>query len=309
MRRLFLLALIVTASPAWAQVYPTNGSDFQYITYPVGPTATPTTLTANASANTKGTYVEFVASTTFTSNRISVCVRQTAAANGRGYLLDVATGAASSEVDVLSNIAYEGFGGSTLRGGGCVTVPLTIASGTRVSARIQSSTGGSTAQVSIMLGRVGTQSAPTSYTTLGANTSTSQGTAVDPGGTINTKGSYVEFTASTSAVTQVMAVIVGANANADPSSAFWYVDIATGGAGAETVIIPDMPYSIGESASVPARNNPSMTVYPYIAASTRIALRTSCSINTAADRIPSFVLLIATGTAAPGGSDGSAGVF
>lgn len=78
--------------------YPQNSTGLNYITYPAGPTAgSATVITAHASANTKGSYAEITASSSFTCNQVSLNMYGGSGGNGLRYLVDLATGAGGAE--------------------------------------------------------------------------------------------------------------------------------------------------------------------------------------------------------------------
>src|SRR4029077_8721859 len=131
--------------------YPQTAAGLNYITYPAGPTVAGTTVTANAAADTKGSYAQIVASSAFACNSVIIDVQFTAAAVGRQYRLDIATGAALSETVVVADLLAEGTNAATSVIGGTYTLPLAIPSGTRISARCQCSTGAATLSVTITL--------------------------------------------------------------------------------------------------------------------------------------------------------------
>src|SRR5690606_23999788 len=79
----------------------------------------------------------------------------------------------------------------------------------------------------------------TSLATVGTNTAISSGTFVAGSGTANTKGPYVEMTASTAfAVTGVIFQVTYASPSTLSNN--FLFDIATGGAGSETPIVENI---------------------------------------------------------------------
>jgi len=109
----------------------------------------------------------------------------------------------------------------------------------------------------------------TSYIYAGI-TSTGTGTTLTSSGTANTKGSYVELTDSTSAdIAGFWLLIATTNSAANR----YLIDIATGGSGSETVLVPDVysqPGTIGAGDQV-------IFVPLNIASGTRIAARCQCN--------------------------------
>lgn len=242
-----------------------------------------TTVTAGA-ANTKGSYAELVASSGITCHEfILEVVTQSAAAS---YLLDIATGGAGSETVVLSNILV-GQGGSG-RGSTFIRLPLSIPSGTRISARCQSTTASATMNIMGHLVNHVSLGSPT-WDTMGNTTADSGGIQIDPGGTAHTKGAWVEIVASSSALFNLLALFISNQGNSVASSAQWFFDIGTGAGGAETPIISDIPFRATAAAD---DINPSAYLFPVsIAAGTRIAVRAQCSTADATDRLTDVILV------------------
>lgn len=272
-----------------------------YTAYPTGATYS-VTATADASAHTKGTYVEIVASTASNVSRLWVLC--TGGSANSYYLADIAEGAAASESDIINDVfVHMGTDSSGTYAGCAAWTPydVDIASGTRLSVRCQSSTGGSNIGFAFILEdrALGTLTDPATYGTVAAS---SRGTQIDPGGTADTKGSWTEITASTSAEIDALAVMFGLGTSGETLAAnqTWKVDIGTGGAGAETVVIPDITVrgTVGIDAAHPA-----VVRFPVsIAASTRIAARCQCSVNTAADRLLAVTIIGMQEPAATGGA-------
>jgi hypothetical protein len=167
------------------------------------------TVTANTSAHIKGAYSEIIASTTSNASLMALVVGGISAnAVDTATLLDIAVGASGSETPIVQNIAV---GGASSLGGGIrvnIPIPLKIASGTRLSARIQSLvTGGKTASVQIFLFDSGDfATAPTTVDAIGTNTATSEGTVLS-----GASGTWVQATSSTArayrAITLVPSII------------------------------------------------------------------------------------------------------
>jgi hypothetical protein len=159
------------------------------------------TITASGSTHTKGSYTELIASSSRDAYGITVLIwgAQTAASTNNRGLLDIAIGAASSEVDIVPNLLY---GGTSVWSGTTASpaiyyFPIHIRSGTRISARCQNVTASRTCTCIVWLhhtpvgpdGWVGSR-----VQAYGASTSTSTGVSHSPG-----NGSYAtatEITAS-----------------------------------------------------------------------------------------------------------------
>jgi hypothetical protein len=289
--------------------YPQSAAGLGAITYPAGPGPLGVTVTASGSTNTKGLYAELTGSSAFACNKVRVVVQfpGDSAAGGYKFLLDIATGAALSEVVVVPNLMIDGqvITGSTLLCFAEFWIPLAIPAGTRISARCQCSVGSKTLSVMISLYAAGDSPGISTFTAYGINTGDSSGAQVDPGGSANTKGGYTELTASSSAVTQFLMLGVAMAGNTGPSTGRWYFDIATGAALSEVVLIPDIPVQIGGASPQFALLPHSHSFLTYIPAGTRIAVRASCSINDATDRLLDVALLSGTAPAEASGSEHS----
>jgi hypothetical protein len=231
-----------------------------------------TSVTASGTANTKGAYAVLSAATPFDAHMIVVMIDDISTVID--YLLDIAVGAAGVEFVILPNL-YVGGGTGSINYGAIYQFPVQIPKGVRLTARIQASTLSSVARVSCLLmqqsfspgqplGRVDAY---------GANTATSGGVSVDPGGTANTKGAYSQIIASTTHDMAAMCLAVGNQKNGTRASQSWLTDIAIGAAGAEQVLISN--YSMNCSTSpdiVTPQTSPLLPV--SIPAGTRLAVRT-----------------------------------
>lgn len=276
--------------------YPQSPTGLNYISYPVGPTPVGLTLTANASNNTKGAYAEFVASLGFSANALRLTM--SFGTTVTSYLFDIATGSGGAETVILPNILADDPVGVAVAS--YEPLPVSISSGTRIAGRCQASTGSRAMGVSLGVTAAGGTAGLTSYLNYGADTSTSLGTTIDPGGSANTKGSYAQLTASSSAVAQVVSLLWTLNQNTAPQTFSWMVDLATGAAASEVVLIPDV-YMRQMSTATPGPTPNSRWFLTYIAASTRIAARASCSGTDATDRLLSMAMLAGTAPAESAG--------
>lgn len=241
-----------------------------------------TTITASASGNTKGSYTEITAATAFNAQGIIVCLGRVDVIYN--FLVDIAIGAAGSEVVIVSNIPARSASscGIDLQ----YFLPIAIPSGTRISARCQCTSGGSiTIQCSIIV--IGNSTTSTyafsGVDIIGPNVSTT-----DPGvgylttGTSNdTKSPWQELTASTSkaykAVTVVLSNYIATN------NTNYLVDIGVGASSSEVVLIPDISGS-GDTTA-PAQMNFVGPLPCAIPSGTRISFREAVSSNGAVNYI------------------------
>lgn len=223
------------------------------ITAPATPhtlSGTWTTVTGSLASDASGIYVYLPTNTT--------------GATDTSTILEIGIGAASSEVlwgKVLAGYHTEG---------DLLWLPGHIASGSRVSARLQSAV----ANASIIPFFYFTAEKSEHFGTpfvIGANTAASQGTVLTPHASVNTKGAWTQLTASSaSAIAAISVMVQGAGGTAMNSSAI-LVDIGIGGSGSEVVIMPDL-YYLGNSAEFYRWRSPT-TLGRYIPAGTRISAR------------------------------------
>lgn len=247
-----------------------------------------TIVTDGGVANTKGSFVEMIASTGFDYDSFKINVRAT---DNFGYIFDIAIGAAGSEVILVPDVLVAWTSGVTTRVLATMEIPMSIPAGTRISCRVQSS---STSRLIIIsgIGESNTfkqESGLSKCVSYGALTATSKGTLIDPGTTIHTKGSWVELTsASTGNIKKLILSIDGNRNNLISLNSFLF-DIAIGADGSEEVIIPNFfVYTDSGNDSVA----PGLTTFDVdIPDGTRIAVRSQCSTNDATDRLLNVSLL------------------
>lgn len=232
-----------------------------------------------ASANTKTAWVESIASV---NKEGHLAIDFHPADAPQDYLLDIGVGAAGSEVVLVGNIYGCCIAASEYGQVHSIVFPVRVPAGARISSRVQSSGAskwsdhvihiiqGSTFSPSV-LGR--------KVVTYGAATGDSGGMSVDPGATVNVKGAYSELNASCSHLKGFLLAFGTQIITTRNDFEAWSVDIAVGSAGSEVVIVPDIRlwarafvYDILPRWSV---------FFPVpVSASSRIAVRASCSHNT-----------------------------
>ena len=246
-----------------------------------------TTLTAAGSANTKGSWTQLIASTAGEASGIVVHI-QGSGTNSADFLIDIGIGAATEEV-LIPDIQWSNASAGTA---GSVVFPVHVPAGSRISARIASTTASGTKRVSVTLLPVGPGVHPGfgACTAYGVVAASSAGTQVDPGGTANTKGAFTQLVASTAS--PIHAVVLGFGAGGDWSRAaqahqLW--DIAVGAA-TEQIVIPDVP-TLTNTGSTSMPEPFFSGPYPVsIPAGERITARMQSAVNTAGDRVLSVVV-------------------
>ena len=248
-------------------------------------------VTGSGSANTKGSYVEMDASTAFTVAWFLVQLGHQAGSVTDDFLIDIATGAAAAEVVIVDNLLCSILSTSETS---CtpLLLPRAVASGTRLSVRCQQSST-STANVlgvHLLIAEHASIAGAASAVTYGAATGDSGGTSIDPGGSANTKGAYVEMSASSSADLNWFVIMTGTQENNARQNASFLMDLATGAAASEVINVPDLYFGTGITADLFNAGAWSLGVAP-VSSGTRLSARASSETTDAADRLFDLVLV------------------
>ena len=262
-----------------------------------------TQINAGGSPHTKGPWVELAASTSNDNEWLTVTLQSET--NDMGYLVDIGVGAAASEAVVVANIPYNsnGLGGGIRR----ITLPITIPAGSRVAARCQAVVQNNVLDVSIHLSDTSAFGTAASSITIGADTTTSLGTTLDAGASANAKGAWAELDASTSEDIDYFVVLAAHNRNtAIGAASNFLIDIGTGAAASETVLVANIPYNQNIQEQL---TTPQAAFFEAIASGTRVAARCQSTEIDATDRIIDVVLVGCNMTAPAGGGGGGGGIF
>jgi hypothetical protein len=237
---------------------------------------------AHASANTKGSWTQLVAATSYETSWVVVTLLEDDGT--RRALVDIGVGASTAEQVLIPNLSSEAVASASQLTPRSYVLPVAIPSGTRVSARSQNSTGGGTTYVGINLFADDIASCPAMgrVEAAGVVGATSRLTAVDPGGSANTKGSWVELIAATSFHYRWMCLAFGHGASATTSNQGYHVDIGIGGAGSEVLIVPSFPTYISPNVD---SSGVVLCMPVAIPSGTRVVARTQCQNNTANNRV------------------------
>jgi len=199
-----------------------------------GQTDSGTTLTASATAHTKGSWAQLIASTSAECTALGINIGNVAVSNAdTAMLVDIGVGAAGSEVVRVENIAV---GGATLlaRGSGGLffMLPLRIAAGSRIAARCQSVRTSGTGVIHCAPMAMGASHVvPTAVDVLGASTADSRGTAMS-----GASGTWVEITGSTARDYSAVLVIPSIIGTTITTARAVRYTIGIGAAGAEVAI-------------------------------------------------------------------------
>lgn len=209
------------------------------------------TLTANATIGSDGAYTQLIASTTFDYDGfwVTLCLPNSASSQN---LVDIAIGAGGSEKIIIADIPFIALSGRYF--GYCFYVPLAVAAGSRIAARIHRSSAASSTVVISLLGVQGGPWAAASFgrsTTYGTVLASAKGTQVDPGATANTRGAVTQIVASTTNPIRAFLVFglrsqLGTSNTTDNSL---LMDILYGPS-TEKVLIPYLSFAMGGTDDV-----------------------------------------------------------
>lgn len=237
-------------------------------------TTTGTTITASATAHTKGAWTQVSAAAPESVRGFWLVVHSPSSYR---YMLDVSYGAGN--IVVATNLWLKM---RPQTAGQQFWCPLHIPAGEAVYVRCQAGSGSATIACSIIwqCGEIVQPSWLGVATTYGATTASTSGTDFDPGGTANTKGAYTQITAATTRDIRSAMVCFGHQLNAASPPSYnqtrWLVDIAIGSAGSEAIRIPDLPVTIDSAGDCPL--NPVFGPFHlYIPSGTRLAVRAQCT--------------------------------
>lgn len=249
------------------------------------------TVVANVAAHTKGAYVDVVASTSMDYD--GLLIQATGGTIPLNFLVDIAVGPAASEQIILADFHLS----NITRLNQWIHIPMSIPSGSRISARGQCPTGSTQTVVTAHGVRNGFLGVPPggSISTLGAVTATTLGTAIDPGAAANTYGAWVPLAASVSSDIVAIMPVLGSKRNTAPQDTFgsaFSLQIGVGAAASEQVVWG--PLSFGSNAIGLYGPLPFMWLPASIPAGSRVAARAKCSHTDATDRLFDLVIYALT---------------
>lgn len=243
-------------------------------------------VTASATANALGSWVELTAGLSYPTDCLDVSIFS--GTFNCDILVDIGIGASGSEV-VLVNSLYAVAGSAAAR---CsqYRLPITLPKGTRVAARSRANVGSAAVGVVVQATSKETFGVPGSSVvdTYGATTGSSRGTAIDPGATANTYGAWTQIVAATARESRWMSIGLGSGNNYVLTVADHLVDIGIGASGSEVVLLPGLYFRANATSDF---------IYPgtfnfdvLVPAGARLAARSKCSITDATDRKVDVVL-------------------
>jgi hypothetical protein len=235
------------------------------------------TVTADSIAHTKGAWAQIVSSTS--ANASLLYIRVSRVGNGgtnTATLLDIGAGPSGSETAIAENIAIGSVGNS---GDGnqfvMFSLPCKLASGTRISARIQSVvTGGKTATVTVFVLDAGNYDAtPASVGVIGTSTANSQGTSFS-----GASGTWVEGIASTASAYRAVGLVLSAHSGAIANVIDATFEVGVGASGSEV--------SFGQLRHSYTASETAVSVIPFVSvfgrnipSGSRLAVRHAIAAN------------------------------
>lgn len=245
-----------------------------------------TTVSGSTSANTWGSWTQLIAATTHSTNWLEVDVTQPFPNVAGAHIMAVqlGIGGAGSEIAWTPPLIVDAPFAFVSGKSWSFPVPHVIA-GTRISARVRcdAANAGCSMRVSGHLHSMNhalNQHAE-AYGQLidGSNT---QGTTIDPGATINTKGAWVQISSFVNQEHRWLIVNLTAANNA-MTNAVWTMDIAIGDITNKYNLLTDVNFGARASEDLIYPNV--LHYWCYLGRSRMIFARAQCSINDATDRL------------------------
>ena len=240
-------------------------------------TSLPSSATTAQTANTKGAWVELIASTTGDTHKILTNFK----ADTYQIIIDIGIGAASSEVIIVPDLLTSG---RESQEAGFYSLPVFIPDGSRVAVRTQSGGSAGDGPVGSFVcigGGFNSELTPILYDNYGLNLGTTRGVDIDPGGVVHTKGAWFELSSSLTYNMSGGFLRLGNTRNSSRQTYNFLIDVGIGAAASEVVIISNtaMRTTTGETLT------PAWVPIPVnIVAGTRVAIRAQCSGIDGSDR-------------------------
>jgi hypothetical protein len=226
------------------------------------------TVCAAASANTKGTWVQLTPATT--SDACWVMANVSTVDNSPwATAVDIGVGAAGSEKIILPNLICP-----VSQYPRHYSFPISIQAGTRIAARCQSDTGAFNSYVTVTTfdGALAQMEGCAGADALGFTAGSTTGTKVTASASANVKGAYAQLIAATAR--DYIGLVIGLDwFQSGAFNQFFMLDIATGPAGSEKVILSNVLCMTNEAASVYALSFPHFPFFVPIPAGSRVSAR------------------------------------
>jgi hypothetical protein len=206
------------------------------LTSTTGTTTNTVAVVASATPHTKGSWTTLGGVTAAPFDRIQIWIKDLSFANGTdtGTLLDIGFGGSGSEVVQIENLPIGQWAAGTMH-----TLPLRVPAGTQISARSQSAVASKSVAIAVLgVGFTGYEetASTTACVTYGANTATSNGTALAAPASQNTKGAWTEI----GTLTRQSRLLSLAPADTSFSNTQMLFDIGHGAASSEVALVSDI---------------------------------------------------------------------
>lgn len=237
----------------------------------------PKVITASSTAHAKGSWTEIASSLRRDVAGFWLYLGGYNSGNQGSLLVDIGVGTAGSEIVIVSNIMRDATTGS-YREGSIGYIPIAVAKGSRVAARVQStqSSGEIGFQLRVQYAGNWADDSLQHATTYGDNEADSGGVAVTPSSTVNTKGAWHEITPATARDHEALMLCPADGADITRALQSQLIDIGFGASGSEVVAISNIAISMGATGNeVCPKTIGALSI--HIKQGTRMAIRTQTS--------------------------------
>jgi len=246
-------------------------------------TTSGTTITAGGAADTKGSYTDIGATTSFDYEWILFVIGNGSSAAAADQVVDLAINVGGNRFVIAEDLRFCGSLRANLEQWDIYALPLHVPSGSQLSARSAAGTASATCEVVIIGYSSGPFGAP-GYSRCRAfyAPTSSRGINCDPGAVAHTK-TRTQIIASTPERAVAILAYVGPNADIAAAATRWLFDIETGGAGSEQVLLPNLYLGRGAPYDIPT----SMVFGPYpcdIPSASRMSVNIQSHVTTDGDR-------------------------
>lgn len=196
------------------------------------------TITASASANTKGSYTTVIATTACEGKGLLLDLQ---AGNIDDKLIDIAIGAAGSETIIIADI-FQGARVGQFQGNISLYFPVRVPAGVRLSARCQCSNASRTTFVGVTLFKgderqSGILPLAGKIVTLAAVAGSSRGTTITPSSSANTWLAWTQLAATADADIYALMVAIGNAGTTSKTAAMYRFALGIGAAAGESTIL------------------------------------------------------------------------
>lgn len=242
------------------------------------------TMTADATANVKGAWVEVLSDTVVTSDLVWLDVwvswnNISATARNCSFDIGVDEAGGTSYTVVVPDLCSTEAALHTLAGGIRYAIPINIKAGSAIAARMQASNGGGTCGIAMRgFGRPrgGVPPYAGKYATaFGFTAASTTGTAVTSGTT--SEGAWTALATSISRAHQWWMLGMSCTSTATTSGNRYHVDLAFGDASNKHIIIEDWPWIIPDANETLASPGHMFGQFRNVPAGANLYVRAQCS--------------------------------